>query len=241
MADPMGADRVNSLQASRSAGAGLVGRRPKLTLALALLAGLAIAMVSRLAPRATRVGYTPVVEGVLNDPGLPASSAGHPSVTLAVFSDYQCPICRANEPAVEKISEQRHDVRLVYVDWPIFGRASVLAAQYALAANEQGRYVPMHRALMIARPPFTAAALDAIARAAGVDVPRLHRDLVADRAGIEARLRKNRLEAWSLGLQGTPAYLTGPYLWVGGLGQGRLSRMIDRAGRDLPAETRAQF
>jgi protein-disulfide isomerase len=181
-----------------------------------------------------------VVEGVLNDTGLPASGAERPLVTLAVFSDYQCPICRADEPALEKIAKRTDDVRLLYVDWPIFGPASTLAAQYALAANEQGRYVPMHRALMAARPPFTVGALDQIARSAGVDVPRLHRDLVADRGGIEARLRKNRLEAWSLGLQGTPAYLTGPYLWMGAVGEGRLSATIGRARRDIAPETGAQ-
>jgi protein-disulfide isomerase len=232
---------VNPLQASLIPGAGFVGRRPKLTLALALLAGLALAFASRLAPQASRLGYTPVVEGILNDAGLPASGANGPLVTLVVFSDYQCPICRANEPALEKISKRRRDVRLLYVEWPIFGPASTLAAEYALAANEQGRYLIMHRALMTARPPFTAAALDGIARSAGVDVPRLHRDLVADRAGIDARLRKDRLEAWSLGLQGTPAYLTGPYLWVGSLGEGRLSQMIDRAGREPPPPTQARF
>ncbi|HSZ50624.1 MAG TPA: DsbA family protein [Caulobacteraceae bacterium] len=231
---------MNLLQASRSPLVGLVARRPKLTLALALAAGLALAFASRLAPRATRIGYTPVVEEVLNDTGLPASGANRPLVTLAVFSDYQCPICRANEPALEKVVKRRNDVRLLYVDWPIFGPASTLAAEYALAANEQGRYVLMHRALMSARPPFTAAALDQIARSAGVDVPRLHRDLVADRTGIEARLAKNRVEAWVLGLQGTPAYLTGPYLWVGSLGEGGLLRTIDRAKRDLPPETGAQ-
>jgi protein-disulfide isomerase len=231
---------VNPLQASRSPVAGLVSRRPKLTLALALAAGLALAFASRLAPRAPRLGYTPVVEGILTDPGLPASGANRPLVILAVFSDYQCPVCRIDEPTLERIVGRRDDVRLLYVDWPIFGPASTLAAQYALAAHEQGRYVAMHRALMAARPPFTAAALDGIARSAGVDVPRLHRDLVADRPAIEARLRKNSLEAWSLGLQGTPAYLTGPYLWVGGLGGGGLSRTIDRARRDAPPETRAE-
>ena len=48
-------------------------------------------------------------------------------------------------------------------------------------------------------------------QASGVDLKRLDEDLQAHAADITALLRRNLAQAESLGLQGTPTYLIGPF------------------------------
>jgi hypothetical protein len=51
------------------------------------------------------------------------------------------------EPRLQELLARDQSVRLVLKDWPIFGGMSVYAAQVAIAAGWQGKYVPVHDAL----------------------------------------------------------------------------------------------
>ena len=117
-------------------------------------------------------------------------------------------------------------------DWPIRGPGSDEAARTALAAARQGQYRTLHSALMASRGPLDVLRIEQIAAQAGLDVDRLRRDRVRDRAAIEAQLSRHRLQAFGLGLQGTPAYLVGPFLVQGGLDDRQLAAAVRRARRN---------
>jgi protein-disulfide isomerase len=72
------------------------------------------------------------------------------------------------------------------------------------------------------------------ARAAGVDWPRLVAEEQAAGPALEAQLGRHALQAFSLGLEGTPAYLVGPYLIAGGLDARRLAQAVRRARKAGP-------
>lgn len=206
-------------------------RRPRLSLALALFAGFAVALALRLfAPVEDReLTLTPVVEGMLTDPGSPWSGAADPDVTVVVFTDYLCPICKRTDPALGRLLADDPGVRVVWKDWPIRGEMSELAAVTALAAHRQGRYREVHDALMAARGEFTAERIDALAAAAGTDPGRLAADRTAHGAEIRAQLARHNLQAFGLGLPGTPSYVVGPFLIEGALDDRRLRRAVARA------------
>ena len=44
------------------------------------------------------VEKTPVVRAVRDDPDTPAVGAAAPDLTIVVFTDYRCPVCRATDP-----------------------------------------------------------------------------------------------------------------------------------------------
>jgi protein-disulfide isomerase len=205
--------------------------RPYLLLALALAAGFAVSALLRWLPDDGRkLNLTPVVESVLSDPGSPAIGAARPQVTIVVFTDYECPICKATDPALARLVAADPTVRVVWKDWPIRGPLSDYAARVALAAHRQGRYAAVHAALMDARGALDAERIDAIARAAGADP-----DLAARHAReIDAQLGRHTTQAFGLGLAGTPAYLVGPYLLEGGLDDRRLRRAVEKARRAGP-------
>jgi len=213
-------------------GASLAARWPRLTLAVVVGLGLlATVVLQNLPPPDHRsVGRTPVVQAVLSDPETPAVGPSGAPVTVVVFTDVQCPICRASEPALQRLIRSNPRVRVLFKDWPVLGPASRLAARYALAAQRQGRYHELHRALMQSPPPETPDAVEQIARRAGVDWPRLVADLERDGARIDAQLDRQGFQAWTLGLVGTPDYLVGTDLYQGGLDDRALARAVKRAG-----------
>ena len=73
-------------------------RKGPLTLALAIAVGLAASALIRWWPQAgLRLALTPVVAAVLTDAGSPRSGSTAADVTVVVFTDYQCPICKATD------------------------------------------------------------------------------------------------------------------------------------------------
>ncbi len=180
---------------------------------------------------AVDVGRTQVYRAVVEDPGAPRLAPEGADVTVVVFTDYRCPVCRASEPALQSRIARDGKVRVIYKDWPILGEASRRAARVALAAHRQGRYVAMHDALMRAPGPLDDPGLRRAADAAGVDWTRLRADLATHGREIDAVLARNAFQAWSLGIEGTPAYLVGTRLLQGKLTAWRLDRNLAAARR----------
>ena len=132
---------------------------------MAIVAGVAATIALRaLLPPHQKLNSTPVVRAALDDPGSPAFARPGADVTLVVFTDYQCPICRATEPALDRALAEDPRVRVIYKDWPILGERSRTAARAALAAQRQGRYRELHAAMMRSRRPLDPAAIADLAR-----------------------------------------------------------------------------
>ncbi len=146
-----------------------------------------------------------------------------------VFTDYQCAICKATDPALVRLIAGDPGVRVIFKDWPILGPASKAAARAALAADRQGRYLAFHRALMAARVKLDDEQIRRIAVSAGVDWARLTADMASHGAELDRQLGRHGMQAWSLGLQGTPSYLVGPYLIQGRLDGRQLRQAVRRA------------
>lgn len=201
-------------------------------LVAAIIAGAAATWLLQTLPKpAQALADTPVVADVLNDPGSPRAGAVDADVTIVVFTDYRCGICQATDPALERLLARDSGVRVIFKDWPIRGPDSKVAAHAALAADRQGHYRAFHAALMASRGPLDPPRIDQIAAGAGLDVARLRRDQIAHAAAIDAQLARHGLQAFGLGLEGTPAYLVGPFLIQGGLDDDQLTAAVRRARR----------
>jgi protein-disulfide isomerase len=146
---------------------------------------------------------------ILNEPGVPILGSGSADVTVVEYFDYNCPFCKALAPAFRPFIDQDHAAAVLYKEWPIFGGISIYAAQAALAANYQGKYLQAHDALMSAPRLGENSQVDAALGGAGIDMAQLNKDLVAHRASIDRLLMRNDTEARGLGLRGTPGILVG--------------------------------
>ena len=166
-------------------------------------------------------------DALVNDASLPAKGAARPTATVVEFFDYRCPYCKRMNAVIADLVRADRGLRVVLIDIPILGPASVTAARAALAAQRQGRYAEMHDALMRLRGEPTEAEIMRLAAELRLDAERLRRDM-ADPA-IGQRLDANIRLAQALGIQGTPAYVIGSEMLPGAVGAEQLRQAIARA------------
>lgn len=205
-------------------------RREVLQLAGISWVGIGVAAFLRSRPPGGRdVRTSTAASRILGDRSLPQSGPADADLTVAVFSDYQCPACRKSEPFLLEAVARDGKVRLVHLDWPIFGARSEHSARVAIAANYQGKYEAVHQALMTEPKQLDEHTVrDALERA-GANWSLVERDLTIRREGIRARLDQTEWDAFALGLPGTPGYLVGPLLFVGGQSTAQFRKAFEKA------------
>lgn len=152
---------------------------------------------------------TDAEQRILSEPGVPILGSAKADVTVIEYFDYNCPFCKALAPVFHSFIDQDHAAAVLYKEWPIFGGVSIYAAQAALAANYQGKYLQAHEALISAPRLEKDSQVDAALQGAGIDVAQLKKDLVAHRAAIDELLMRNDSEARDFRLHGTPGILVG--------------------------------
>lgn len=133
--------------------------------------------------------------------------AGNPkgNVTIVEFFDYQCIHCKKMSPIISGLLKSDPNLRVVFKEFPIFGKSSDLASKAALAAALQGKYLPMHEALISQEQRLNAEIIDNIAKNIGLDMNKFKSDM--DSKPVAEALKANRDLAEQLHLMGTPAFI----------------------------------
>jgi len=145
-------------------------------------------------------------------------------VPVAVFTDYNCPYCPVLSDLIIDLIHVAAPIDVVWRDLPVLGPRSEDAARAALAAAEQGQYLPVHQRLMrtVLRPG--PHALSALARDFDMDSTRFLHDVTAPETA--AKLELSKAIAAVFGIIGTPAILVGRSLVVGKIDRDRLAQLI---------------
>lgn len=155
-------------------------------------------------------------------------------VTVVYFVDYQCPVCRQHTDEYAKVFSEDKKLRVIYRDTPIFGPQSEKAARLAIASQFQGKHEAFHLALMHSKGQLTDQAIREAAAKAGVNWPRLQKDLAAHKAAIDAQIDLNDRLSEAAGISGTPAFVIGDKLADGAYDYAGLKGQIG----DVRAEAR---
>src|SRR6185295_19347259 len=76
----------------------------------------------------------------------PVKGPANAKVTVVAFSDFQCPFCSRAVPVMKQIEDEyKGKVKIAFKQLPLpFHDKAHLAAEAALAANEQGKFWQMH-------------------------------------------------------------------------------------------------
>lgn len=130
-------------------------------------------------------------------------------LTIVYFMDYQCPACRKYTPDLARVLDEDPRIRLIYRDTPLLGPRSDKAALAAIASSFQGRHEAFHHAMMTTKGPLDDRAIKAAADKAGVNWPRLQRDMISRREDIDLQIARNFELATDIGIAGTPAFIIG--------------------------------
>ena len=146
------------------------------------------------------------------DPRDPVGGNVHGARTMVEFFDYRCPYCKVAAPQLPAFLAKHPDVRLVYKEFPILSEASEHAARAALAAARQGKYGPVHLALM-KLPTLTDATIEQALRDNGVDLARAKADAASP--AVTRQLDDVHALAAALGANGTPSFVVGDQISAG--------------------------
>jgi len=155
--------------------------------------------------------------------------AGNPDgdVTVIEFFDYNCGYCKKALKDVTTLMGEDNNVKFVFVEMPILGRTSELAAKWAMAAREQDAYLEYHIALMENRGPITETALIKIAEKVGLDVDKMRVDAESD--SIKDMVQEKTSKASKMGISGTPAFIIDGQLYGGYIGIDRMRDAVKEA------------
>lgn len=131
-------------------------------------------------------------------------------ITIIEFTDYQCPSCRRFQaeawPRLKRRYVDRGKVRFIVRDLPLeFHSDALPAAEVAHCAAEQGKFWPMHEALLSTQ--LTDTDVFGLAREMGLDLGQLRACSMGDR--YEGAIARNAAEAASLGIHATPTFVIG--------------------------------
>lgn len=126
-------------------------------------------------------------------------------VNVVEFFDYQCSHCKDMSEVMSNLVKADSNVRVIYKEFPIFGAGSEFAAKAALAANKQGKYEALHKALLAAKSRLNKDKVLAMAKQVGLNTQQLQKDM--NSPAIKAQLKENYKLASALGIMGTPAFI----------------------------------
>ncbi|MCE7894717.1 MAG: hypothetical protein DYH12_34270 [Sorangiineae bacterium PRO1] len=167
-------------------------------------------------------------------PNVPRQGAKKPELLLQEIGDYQCSFCAAVQPAVKRVMATYGErVALVWRDYPLDRHEHALGA--AEAAREvraqlgDDAFWKYHDVLFRNQRALAPADLVRYAEALGVDQKRLSRalELGIHRDGVFAD--KREIDALKLPSFGTPAFIIGADVFVGGYSYEELAGLVEDA------------
>ncbi len=144
-------------------------------------------------------------------------------VTLVAYMDYACGYCRTSLPVIERLVATDPNLRVVYRELPVLSEQSRIAAQWSLAAAEQGKFMEYHDALYAAGQ-LSEATIEAAIDRAGLD--RTRGSEVAGSSRASEEIDRNLGVAGLLGMSGTPSWVVGDRMLSGALPFEALQRAV---------------
>ncbi len=149
---------------------------------------------------------------VLGDPveiatgGAPTRGPRNAKITIVEFSDFECPYCaKAVSEIAAIMAAYPNDVKLVFKEFPLgdMHPHAMMAAQAALAANDQGKFWEMHDQLFANAHRLSHDTVFAIAQNVGLDMMRFTRDMESGR--FSKAVQADVAEGDKIGVYGTPS------------------------------------
>jgi protein-disulfide isomerase len=156
-----------------------------------------------------------VTQKVTVPPDSPFVGPRNAKVTIVEWSDFQCPFCsRALNTVKELEQKYPNDVKIVFRNLPLpMHNNAQLAAEAAMAANEQGKFWPMHDKLFSNQQALDRASLERYAQELGLDMGKFNSAL--DTGKFKARVQQDASAAAAVGVSGTPTFFVNGKMLVG--------------------------
>ena len=175
----------------------------RVALALVLLGGLAHAdAVTHTSPAGA--SFDPKTIYKIPRGGSPSEGPADAPITVVDWSDYACGYCNRVQDTLDRLDRLYPGlIRWVHRTLPLDDDNTV-AAEAALAAAAQGRFLPMHARLYALHGRVDRLDVELVARELGLDMIRFRGEL--DAGTYRRSLASDVEDARKLGINGTPTF-----------------------------------
>lgn len=163
----------------------------------------------------------------LTSDAVPMTGPEDAPIKIVEFFDYNCGFCKRALTDLLVLLEGEDDVSVHFVEMPILGESSAMAAQWSLAAEKQGKYFEYHTALMRHQGQKDEATLEMLARNVGLDIEQLRTD--AEDPALQEQIDQKLEVAREVGVRGTPAFVVNGNLVRGYVGYDGLKALVEEA------------
>jgi protein-disulfide isomerase len=167
-------------------------------------------------------------QALFSDPTSPVEGNAQGTVAIVEFFDYRCVHCRHVATTIDRLVSSNASVRVIYKNFPVLGEPSVLAARAGVAAQQQGGWAKLHRAMLAFQGDLTVESILTIGKSVGLDTARLKTDMMSP--ATQKTLRDNMTLAAALGLDATPSFVIGERVIRGALSPEAFQAIIDEEG-----------
>jgi protein-disulfide isomerase len=172
--------------------------------------------------------------------GEPFIGDANAPVTIAFWSDFQCPFCKQYElttlPQIISDYVNTGKAKVVFLDFAFLGNDSVTAAEYGRSIWKlyPDQYFAWRTAMYNAQDAEgdqgfgNAASIDKLnATIAGLDAAKIAADVQANGSAYLAQANTDKTEAQSLGVNATPSFIIGDQLIAGAYPYATFQATID--------------
>lgn len=161
-------------------------------------------------------------------------------ITVYVYSDYQCPICPAQNIMMHKLAKEVKNIQIIHKNLPLdtdcnpylqapFHQGSCIDARYAIAAKKQGKFWEMNNILFEKKPQTEDAILELV-KNMGFDLEKLQED--ANSFDTANKIKEEIKSAYSQGINGTPATIINGEVNVGIKSYNDYKEMVKKLGAE---------
>ncbi|MFC2952916.1 DsbA family protein [Marinicaulis aureus] len=126
-------------------------------------------------------------------------------VAVIELYDYHCGYCKTAAGLVKDVVKKDADVKIVFRELPILREESAYAAEMALAARDNDKFLDFHFDMLGSSGVLTKERVDGLARKHGLDVKKMNAEI--DSGSIPDMIEANHLLAQEMGVDGTPAFI----------------------------------
>ena len=157
---------------------------------------------------------------------LPTVGNSGADYTIIEFFDYRCGYCSKQANDFQKLLNNTDNVKIIYMEWPIFGDISETAAKIALIVWQRNPnlYFEVHNQFMQLGPKMRKDNIVDILNKIGLNGGAIFQEATSQKSNEV--IEENFKLAKNLGLRGTPASIVNDSIYPGYLKYKTLETLI---------------
>ncbi len=144
--------------------------------------------------------------------------------TIIEFMDYFCGYCKKIQPELIEIANERNDVKVIFLQYPILNESSFAISKMVIAANYQDKGLELHNAIFSSPGSLTKEKLEKAILDSGVNQTKLKIDM--GRGEVEKILHLSSFLAGGVGARGTPSLFVNENFSPGYIPKNRIIDML---------------